>query len=108
MKYRLSLLLLALTGAVTVSSHAGVPPSPQTWETAEEFFASGDFNADGRLDLVIVDKETGKYRPAYATNEVFEWVDCRQSGIKRVSGFAPGKFLNGSNDSLVLTSPDGT
>jgi formylglycine-generating enzyme required for sulfatase activity len=108
MKYCASVLLLALSGALTCYSYAAGGPSPQTWETAEEFFAAGDFNADGKLDLVIVDKETGKYRPAYATNGVFDWVDCRQSGIKRVSGFAIGKFLNANNDSLVFTSPDGT
>lgn len=31
-------------------------------ESATEFFGTADFDQDGRRDLVIVDKDTGKYR----------------------------------------------
>ena len=56
-------------------------------ETASEFFGSADFNGDGLEDLVIIDKQTGKYRLGYlGTNRIYEWVDCRPSGIKGISG----------------------
>lgn len=51
------------------------------YETPYEFFASGDFDRDGRADVVIVDKESGKYRLGYQlTPGLFSWVDCRPSG----------------------------
>src|SRR5512137_871271 len=63
-------------------------------ETPHEFFGSGDFDRDGRTDLVIVDKESGKYRLGYQlTPGVFSWVDCRPSGIKGVAGFSIGQLL---------------
>lgn len=77
------------------------------YETPREFFGMGEFNGDGRPDLVIVDKETGKYRLGYAAAEGrFNWVDCRQSGIKGVSGFALGKLIATNVDALAFTSPD--
>jgi formylglycine-generating enzyme required for sulfatase activity len=76
-------------------------------ETPQEFFGSGDFDGDGRMDLVIVDKESGKYRLGYQTSDgVFNWVDCRPSGLKPLSGFSIGRLLNTNHDALVLSSPD--
>src|SRR5947207_12314036 len=83
--------------------------APQTfiYETPQEFFGRGDFDGDGRSDMVIVDKETGKYRLGYQlTPGVFTWVDNRPSGIKGISGFSIGKLLTNNLDALAFTSPD--
>jgi formylglycine-generating enzyme required for sulfatase activity len=86
----------------------GAPASQQmVYETGTEFFGSADFNKDGRLDLVIVDKESGKYRLGYlGANGVFDWVDCRPSGIKGITGFNIGQVLTRDVPGLVFTSPD--
>jgi formylglycine-generating enzyme required for sulfatase activity len=77
------------------------------YETPREFFGSGDFDKDGRTDLVIVDKESGKYRLGYQlTPGVFSWVDCRMSGIKGIAGFSMGHLLAANQEALALTSPD--
>ena len=76
-------------------------------ETKAEFFASSDFDGDGRVDVVIVDKETGKFRLGYQmTNEVLAWVDCRFSGIKGVAGFSVGKLASTNFESFAFSSPD--
>src|SRR5690349_11930146 len=77
------------------------------YETPQEFFGRGDFDGDGRADIVIVDKETGRYRLGYQlTPGVFTWVDNRPSGIKGISGFTIGKLLATNMDALAFTSPD--
>ena len=77
------------------------------FETARELFSSGDFDGDGRADMVIVDKESGKIRLGYQLETgVFAWVDNRPSGIKGVTGIAIGKLVAGAGQSLALTGPD--
>jgi formylglycine-generating enzyme required for sulfatase activity len=81
--------------------------SSLVYETPQEFFASGDFDQDGRADMIIVDKESGKYRLGYQlTPGVFSWVDCRPSGIKGVAGFSIGRLLAANRDAAAFTSPD--
>src|SRR5215468_9317866 len=83
--------------------------TPFIYDTPTEFFGNGDFDGDGRGDIVIVDKETGKYRIGYqAASGGFNWVDNRPSGIKGLSGFSIGKLLASNLDALAFTSPDGT
>ena len=95
MKYHSYLTVVAasiLAGAATPVSAEQGAPAP-IYETPCEFFASGDFDRDGRADLVIVDKESGKYRLGYQlTPGVFSWVDCRPSGMKGIAGISIGAF----------------
>src|ERR1051326_4536845 len=82
-------------------------PSLFTYETPYEFFGTGDLAGDGRMDLIIVDKESGKYRIGYQLpTGLLSWVDNRPSGIKGVSGFSVGKLLATNRDALVFTSSD--
>jgi formylglycine-generating enzyme required for sulfatase activity len=77
------------------------------YESPREFFSGGDFDKDGRTDLLIVDKESGKYRLGYQlTPGVFSWVDCRMSGIKGIAGVSLGHLLAADQTALAFTSPD--
>lgn len=79
------------------------------YETTNEFFGTGDFDGDGRLDYVIVDKDSGKYRLGYQKESgVVSWVDCRPSGLKGISGFSIGGLFKANTDGFVFTSPDGS
>jgi formylglycine-generating enzyme required for sulfatase activity len=109
MKYY-SFLTVAVTvflaGAATaVSAEQGAPAL--IYETPFEFFAGGDFDRDGRPDVVIIDKESGKYRLGYQlTPGMLSWVDCRPSGIKGVAGVSLGHLLAADKEALAFTSPD--
>ncbi|HOX57268.1 MAG TPA: formylglycine-generating enzyme family protein [Candidatus Paceibacterota bacterium] len=109
MKYYLSLAAVAaaVLTAAPVPVRADQPNPSLIYETTQEFFASGDFDRDGRSDLVIVDKDSGKYRLAYQlTPGLFSWVDCRPSGIKGIAGFSIGRVLVKDQDAATFTSPD--
>lgn len=105
-------VLLAVAAAAflrlgQVQSSAQNTPPAFIYETPREFFGRADFDKDGRLDVVIVDKETGKYRLGYQLKPgLLSWVDCRPSGIKGVSGFSIGHLLTGDEPALAFTSPD--
>src|SRR3954465_7775681 len=101
---------LLLAGSLLTSTFgpafAAEPSSTFAFETPDEFFANGDFDGDGRLDVVIVDKETGKYRVGYQLPDgQLNWVDCRPSGIRGVTGFTVGKLL-AEHESFAFTTPD--
>ena len=77
------------------------------YENAWELQASGDFNGDGRLDLIIVDKSTGSYRVGYQqVSGSLNWVGPRASGIAPATGLGVGKLDSLAFDSLALTGPD--
>jgi formylglycine-generating enzyme required for sulfatase activity len=107
-----SLLGLAATSfiALTMNQAAAADTSPSfVYETPREFFGSGDFDKDGRPDIIVVDKDSGKYRLGYQQKEgAFNWVDCRPTGIKGVAGFTLGKLISANSQAIAVTSPDGT
>ena len=76
-------------------------------ETPEEIHSSGDFNGDGRQDLVIVDKTSGVYRIGYGQPSGSNfWVEARPSGIEHITGLGIGRILDTTRDALAFTSPD--
>ena len=109
MKYHSYLTVVAasiLAGAATAVAAEQGAAAP-IYETPYEFFASGDFDRDGRADVVIVDKDSGKYRLGYQlTPGLFSWVDCRPSGIKGIAGISLGHLLAPDKEALAFTSPD--
>ena len=97
----------AVLAVAAMPASAGQGAPSLIYESPSEFFASGDFDRDGRIDLVIVDKESGKYRLGYQLAPgVFTWVDCRMSGIKGVTGFSIGHLLGADQEAMAFASPD--
>src|SRR5205807_1877059 len=73
---------VSLLSLLPHSTLAAGNPLSVIYESPQEFFGSADFDGDGRPDLVIVDKASGKYRLGYQTEPgVIGWVDCRPSGL---------------------------
>ena len=82
-------------------------PAAPVYETELEFVTTGDFNGDGRDDIVIVDKYTGRLRVGYRLSpEFFDWVNWRAGGMKSVTGVAVGRLTDAKHDTLALSSAD--
>jgi formylglycine-generating enzyme required for sulfatase activity len=76
-------------------------------ETRYEFIAVGDFDGDGRTDVALVDKATGRYRVAYQLSEgQFHWAPVRNAQVPDVTGFTIGRLLDEGIDALAFTAPD--
>jgi hypothetical protein len=94
--------LICLASALVSPARAGF-----VYENAWELQSDGDFDGDGRRDLIIVDKATGTYRIGYQLSPgVYTWVLPRASGIAGATGLGIGKINSQSYDSLALTGPD--
>src|SRR6476660_2181512 len=94
-------VLLSGASLVTTSAHA----SPFVYESERELISTGDFDGDGREDVVIVDKDSGKYRLGYQqASGLFNWISFRQGGMKYVSALSTGKLLATGRDALALAS----
>jgi hypothetical protein len=94
---------------IAVLAFATVTAAAQSfvYESPAEMQADGDFDGDGRRDLVIVDKATGDYRIGYQlAPNAYTWVGPRASGVVPATGFSVGKINSLAFDSLVFTGPD--
>jgi formylglycine-generating enzyme required for sulfatase activity len=77
-------------------------------ENNTELITTGDFDGDGRPDIVIVDRDTGKYRLGYQKEAgIFTWINFRASGLRFVAGVSVGKLIDPKVDALVFASSDG-
>ncbi|HSH16964.1 MAG TPA: hypothetical protein VLD18_13070, partial [Verrucomicrobiae bacterium] len=74
---------------------------------ATEWVASGDWDGNGLLDAVIVDRATGTYRLGFQTpGGIHTWTAPRSSGVSGVSGFTVGLVLDNALDGLAFTSEE--
>lgn len=79
---------------------------PFTYETPTELSSIGDFDADGRVDMVILDRETGVLRILLqqATGDFEPGVSPR-SGLEAADALAVGKLQDGGvGDHVTLAS----
>lgn len=77
------------------------------YETPTEFQASGDFDGDGRADVLLVDKATGGYRIGYQlTPGIVTWAATRAAGIQNVSGLGVGRLTATNCDAFICTAPE--
>jgi formylglycine-generating enzyme required for sulfatase activity len=104
----LSLAAVLLTAGATLSSLAASAPAGFVYETDKEFISTGDFNGDGKVDFVIVDRDTGRVRIGYqAANSFFDWANYIDTGVKDVSSATVGRLFAEGKDSVALASADG-
>jgi formylglycine-generating enzyme required for sulfatase activity len=90
-----------ITGAATALAFG--------FATDREQIATGDFDGDGRPDVVILDHTSGKYRLGYqAPDGSFLWVNYRLSGVKDATGLTVGRFIDPKKDALLVVSADAT
>ena len=74
-------------------------------ETAFEFLSSGDFNGDGRIDAIVLDKATGNARVGYQNaNGTLTWAAPVPSGVAQAGSLAVGRFVQTNRDSIAVTS----
>lgn len=79
------------------------------YENKQEIASAGDFDGDGRLDAVIVDRASGKYRIGYQLSAgTITWASVRVSGVSNVTGFSVGKLLDPKKDALAFATADGS
>lgn len=97
--------LSALLGAPLAALAAGT--TPMVYETEKDLVTTADFDGDGREDVVIMDKASGKYRLGYQQSAgVFNWIKFRFHNLKYVSGMSAGHLLNPEKWALALASAD--
>ena len=76
-------------------------------ETEQDFFTTGDFNGDGKLDIAIVDRYSGRVRVGYQLSpDFFDWANWKSGGMKGVTGVAVGRLQDSKRDSLCLVAAD--
>ena len=101
-------LVFLLSFELCALSFSAFAQSQFVSENADEFYAAGDFDADGREDIVIVDRATGSYRVGYQTSPgVHTWVKARASGIEDVASVSLGALLFTNRPGLAATSQIG-
>lgn len=87
-------------GAIVTDDYTFVRPNGTA-----EWSAGGDFNGDGRIDCVMVDRATGAYRVGYqGAGGALVWARPRAAGIDQVAGVAVGHLLNTTAHALAFTA----
>jgi formylglycine-generating enzyme required for sulfatase activity len=101
--------IIAAAALVGLSAAAAqLPGSGFVSESEREFVANGDFDGDGRADVVIVDRDSGRVRIGYQmTTGTFTWANWKASNVKDVSAIAIGRLFDPKRDGLAVVAADG-
>ncbi|MES2597449.1 MAG: thrombospondin type 3 repeat-containing protein [Verrucomicrobiota bacterium] len=76
------------------------------YESADEFSMDIDYDNDGIMDLVIVDRLTGQVRPAFSQPDgTFSWAEAQTSGVLEVAAVTYGLPPFSTEPHLFLTAP---
>jgi VCBS repeat-containing protein len=93
---------LLLTLLLSTNLHAG-------WvaETSAELTTQGDWNADGTLDLLVLDRATGSLRVGLANGSAIDWQEPIPTGVEAATSIAFGQFtyMGQPKVGLAVTSP---
>ena len=85
---------IILTAMVLLSGRTAAQ-DPFTYETTANFGSTGDFNGDGRRDVVIADRMTGDVRVAFQqVSGSFVWSAPQPSGIESPETLTVGRFYS--------------
>lgn len=83
------------------------------YETDKEFYGSGDFNGDGRTDVIVINRFLSKYelmsryRVGYQdASGGFTWGRVQLAEIPKVNGVAIGQLLEEGKDALAVTAAE--
>jgi len=99
------LALFALVAASSALLHAQT--TPWTTETPDELVSPGDFDGDGLLDVLIVDKPLGVVRLGWGRADGgLDWSDVRALALENAGSLAVGRLQSIARDSFVVTGPD--
>lgn len=80
--------------------------APFTHVTERELVSTGDFDADGRADLVVVDRASGAVRfGLQAAGGDLQWIVPQPGNVTDASGLAVGPF-DGAADLVALAGAD--
>jgi len=97
-------------GLLAVAAHAN---PAFVYETDKEFYATGDFNGDGRSDVVVISRYVSayelvsRYRVAYQTaSGDFEWTRVWSTDLAKVTGATVGRLLEEDKDALAVAVAD--
>jgi hypothetical protein len=98
---------LCIAAILLLTSGPRVCAGSFVYETPGEFLTSADFNNDGDVDVLVLDKATGNVRLglADATGALY-WSAPLVTGVQNASGCAVGRLLQVSSNALAVTAPD--
>ena len=95
----LSLLVFAGLGSTAAAASF-------VYETSNEFISSGDFNGDGRIDALVLDKATGNARVGFQdANGALSWAAPMATGVPNPGALAVGRFVQSNRTAIAVTSP---
>ena len=96
---------LVLAGAAIAPAQVSAPGL--VYENDWELVGNGDFDGDGRQDVVIVDKGKGKLRIGYQLAPgTITWTAARATGVTNLTGANFGKLFEAKKDAFALTSAE--
>jgi hypothetical protein len=96
-----ALLSLWLGASAATNSRAAF-----VYQTPSEFLSSGDFNGDGRADVLVLDKLTGNARVGYSDgNGHLTWSAPLATGVENATGCGVERFFSTNRDAVAVTAP---